>query len=108
MAPDLAGKMKANIDPHFMVDLTLYTPEKGGRKEPITREGFGCPCKLDKNRDTFADCRLFLNGQHISPGETKRVGIRFSFDPAASVFRAAGKFYLWDGRAIGEASVVPL
>ncbi len=93
-------------DPHFMVDLTLYPPEMGGRKEPITREGFGCPCKLDEKGDIFADCRLFLTGQRILPGETKRVGIHFSFDPAAQIFRAAGKFYLWDGRIIGEAVVV--
>jgi hypothetical protein len=96
-----------NLEPHFMIDLTLYPPEKGGRREPITREGFGCPCKLEGKEGTFADCRLFLNGQQISPGETKRVGIRFSFDPAAPTFRAAGKFYLWDGRIIGEAVIVP-
>lgn len=95
-----------SLDPHFMVDLTLYSPEMGGRKDPITREGFGCPCKLDEDGDTFADCRLFLNGQEIRPGETKRVGILFSFEPAASIFRAARKFYLWDGRIIGEAVVV--
>jgi hypothetical protein len=92
-------------DPHFMVDVTLYPAEMDGRTEPIAREGFGCPCMLDEKSNTFADCRLFLSGQHISPGETKRVGIRFSFDPAALLFRSAGKFYLWDGRVIGEAVV---
>ena len=95
------------LDPHFIVDVTLYLTEMGGRREPIAREGFGCPCRLDEKSDTFADCRLFLSGQQIAPGETKRVGIRFSFDPAAPLFRAAGKFYLWDGRNIGEAEVVP-
>ncbi|HEY1561091.1 MAG TPA: hypothetical protein VGF71_09410 [Caulobacteraceae bacterium] len=94
------------LDPHFMIDLTLYPPAMGGRREPITREGFGCPCRLDETGDTFADCRLYLSGQRIQPGETKRVGIRFSFDPAAPLFRSAGKFYLWDGRNIGEAVVV--
>jgi hypothetical protein len=96
-----------SLEPHFMIDLTLFPPEMGGRKEPITREGFGCPCKLDKGGDTFADCRLSLRGQRIQPGETKQVGIRFSHEPAASLFRAKGKFYLWDGRIIGEAVVVP-
>lgn len=75
----------------------------GRRKEPITREGFGCPCKLNEKDDIFADCRLFLSGQHILPGETKQGGIRFSFDPAAPLFRAAGIFYLWGGRIIGKA-----
>lgn len=95
-----------SLSPHFTIDLTLYPVERGGRKEPIAREGFGCPCKLDEHGDTFADCRLILNGQQILPGETKRVGIRFSFDPAAPLFQAAGRFYLWDRRPIGEAVVV--
>jgi hypothetical protein len=98
--------MAATYEPHFTVDLTLYLPERGGRKEPIAREGFGCPCRLDKTSDTFADCRLFLSGQEIAPGETKRVGVRFLVEPAAVLFRTAGKFYLWDGRIIGEAVVV--
>lgn len=96
-----------SLYPHFMVDVTLYTSDRGGRSEPIAREGFGCPCKLEDNSNTFADCRLFLGGQQIAPGETKRVGIRFSYEPAASVFRSAGKFFLWDGRVIGEAVVTP-
>ncbi len=95
-----------SLDPHFMIDLTLYPPEKGGRKEPITREGFGCPCRLGETDDTFADCRLYLSGQQILPSETKRVGIRFSYEPAVTLFRTARKFYLWDGRIIGEAVAV--
>jgi hypothetical protein len=95
------------LDPHFKVDVTLYPTDKGGRQEPIKREGFGCPCKLDERSDTAADCRLLLGGQTIAPGETKRVGIRFSYEPAVPIFRLAGKFYLWDGRIIGEATVVP-
>lgn len=95
------------LTPHFIVDLTLYPTAQGGRKEPISREGFGCPCKLDQKSDYVADCRLFLNGQSISPGETKRVGIRFSYGEVVPIFRSAAKFYLWDSRIIGEARVVP-
>jgi hypothetical protein len=51
-----------------MVDLTLYLPDEGGRKEPIEREGFACPCKLDEKSEIYADCRLFLGGQKIAPG----------------------------------------
>ena len=93
--------------PHFTIDLTLYPTDQGGRKEPISREGFGCPCKLDQKSDYVADCRLFLNGQSIAPGETKRVGIRFSYDRVVPIFRSAARFYLWDGRIIGEARGVP-
>jgi hypothetical protein len=43
----------------------------------------------------------------MSPGETRRVGVSFlSGEKAAQIFRAAGKFYLWDRRIIGEALVV--
>jgi hypothetical protein len=43
----------------------------------------------------------------MSPGETRRVGISFlSQEKAAQIFRAAGKFYLWELRIIGEAIVV--
>jgi hypothetical protein len=43
----------------------------------------------------------------MSPGETRRVGISFlSQEKAAQIFRAAGKFYLWEFRIIGEAIVV--
>ena len=96
-----------NLAPIFMIDLTLYPTEMGGRIEPLTLEGVGLPCRLTEKSEPFYDCRLFLNGQHIAPGETKRVCIRFSFAAAAPLFRAAGKFYLWDGRNIGEAVVVP-
>ena len=95
------------LEPHFTVDVTLYPTEEGGRREPIAREGFGCPCKLEEKSDWVADCRLYLGGQQIAPGETKRVGIRFSYEPAASIFRSAKTFYLWDGRIIGKANVVP-
>jgi hypothetical protein len=38
----------------------------------------------------------------MSPGETRRVGISFlSQEKAAQIFRASGKFYLWEFRIIG-------
>lgn len=86
-----------------MIDITLYPTEQGGRRDPIAREGFGCPCKLHKTSDTIVDCRLILDGQQVAPGETKRIGIRFSSDEVAALFHSAEKFYFWDGRIIGEA-----
>jgi len=42
-----------------------------------------------------------------SPGRTGRFGWTFlSGDQAASTMKQAGKFYLWEGRIIGEAVVV--
>jgi hypothetical protein len=78
--------LPATLAPDFMVDLTLYPTDQGGRREPITREGFGCPCKLlDEKNNNISDCRLILSGESIAPGETKRVGIRFSVLPQEAV-----------------------
>lgn len=93
------------LKPHFMIDVTLYGEDRGGRREPIAREGFACPCKIEASSNTIADCRLVLDGQQIAPGETKRVGICFLHEASASLFQSAGHFYFWDGRIIGEATV---
>jgi len=53
------------------------------------------------------DCSVLLGVASVSPGETQRAGIAFlSGEKAASIFRLAGTFYLWDGRIIGEAKIV--
>jgi hypothetical protein len=42
----------------------------------------------------------------MAPGETRRVGIAFlSPDEALPEILRAGKFFLWEGRIIGEATV---
>lgn len=105
LQPSSRNQSMITLVPHFDVDLTLYATKDGGRREPIAREGFACPCKLTKESDEISDCRLILKGVVISPGETKRVGIRFMRDEMASLFQSAAKFYLWDGRIIGEAKV---
>ena len=42
--------------------------------------------------------------QPLQPGKTRRSRLVFlSGKKAADIMRAAGKFYLWEGRFIGEA-----
>jgi len=49
-----------------------------------------------------------LGKTSIEPGEQRRLGFVFlSGEEAANILRKAGKFYLWEGRVIGEAVVVP-
>jgi hypothetical protein len=48
-----------------------------------------------------------LRGASLSPGETKQFGIVFATPEIAPVFRLCRKFYLWEGRVIGEAVAVP-
>jgi hypothetical protein len=48
-----------------------------------------------------------LGTQELKPGESREsVGFVFASVEAAAKLRAAGKFYLWDGRFIGEAIVI--
>jgi hypothetical protein len=92
--------------PHLIVDVTLYPTDVGGRRSPTRAKWFICPCKLTKNADIAWDCRLYYDAP-IAPGETRRgVGAVFLSKDGLPLFRQAGRFYLWDGRIIGEATVV--
>jgi hypothetical protein len=97
----------SNMNPDLTVDVTLYPTAEGGRNHSIVGLWFGCPCKLRKDDFEARDCRLLLNGQTMSPGETRRLGIKFLSDDSAPIFRDAGRFYLWEGKIIGEAVVTP-
>lgn len=60
---------------------------------------------LHKDSREGQDCRVLLDGRSIAPGESARVGMIFLSPDSAALFRAAGKFYLWEGGIIGEATV---
>jgi hypothetical protein len=94
------------MQPELIVDLKLYPTSEGGRRGPIFGKWFGCPCMLRKDGPEGRDCRVLLDGRSVAPGESARVGMIFLSPDSAALFRAAGKFYLWDGRIIGEASVI--
>ena len=94
--------------PELIADLILYPAVPGGRQSPI-RLGWGCPCSTQPARliDGWDGWPL-LGDQEMNPGESRK-GVGFVFlsgQEAADVMRAAGKFYLWEGRFIGEATVV--
>jgi len=95
-------------EPELVADLWLYSTEQGGRKGAITL-GWGCPCSAQRTIGEGWDGYPLLGDQAMKPGETRRaVGFVFlSGATAADKLRASGKFYLWEGRFIGEAVVVP-
>jgi hypothetical protein len=96
-----------DASPELVADVTLYPTEEGGRKTPTSPDWFGCPCFTSKEHLEGWDCRILLQGVPLSPGETRRVGMVFlSPDLAVLALRKAGKFYLWEGHAIGEGVVV--
>jgi hypothetical protein len=95
-----------DIAPQIFAEVTLYATKQGGRQGPTPPHWFGCPCKLAKDDPHAWDCRILLHGSPMAPGETRRVGIAFlSPDEALPEILRAGKFFLWEGRIIGEATV---
>jgi hypothetical protein len=92
--------------PELIVDLKLYPTSEGGRRGPIGGSRYGCPCMLSKDSLAGRDGWVLPEGRWIAPGERARVGMIFLSPDSAALFRAAGKFYLWEGGIIGEATVV--
>lgn len=93
-------------EPQLTADVRLYPTAEGGRKDAL-RPGLMLPCMIQKTQPLEAwDALPLLRDQPLHPGEARRLGFVFlSGEPAAKALRAAGKFYLWDGRFIGEAVV---
>lgn len=96
-----------NMSPQLVADVWFYPTDKGG-KTKAARAGWGCPCML-QDRPPFGpgwDCRLLLGDQVAVPGGNYRLGFVFLSEEASSTLLSAGKFYLWEGRVVGEATVV--
>jgi hypothetical protein len=94
--------------PDVWVDLKFYPVDQGG-PEREKSQGWECVC--------FEDIERTKPGHHGWPlladkpmgaGETRRVGFVFlAGDSVAEEYRDVGKFYVWEGRVIGEADIVP-
>ena len=96
----------SRMSPQLVADVYLYPTADGGKKLTVL-PGWGCPCSCSKSNDV-----LFYDGWPLldapfAPGERRRLGFVFlSGDDAAAALRRAGTFYLWEGRFIGEATIV--
>ena len=89
-----------------MADVKLYSPEIGG-KTVAAQFGWGCPCFASKNEAGGGwDARLQLGDDPFEPGTERRVGFAFLSQDGAEAMKRQGRFYLWEGRFIGEATVV--
>lgn len=91
----------------LIADVWLYSTAQGGKSQSIF-SGWGCPCKTTlKPEEPAWDGWPILGNVELRPGETGRFGWMFlSGDLAASAIKQSGKFYLWEGRIIGEAVIV--
>jgi|ERR1700679_1759768 len=93
--------------PRLFADVTLYSTAQGGRNGPTPANWFGCPCAAVNDQSQAWDCRLLLGGTPLKPGDTRRVEVTFlSPEQAVPAFRASGRFFLWEGRVIGEGKLV--
>jgi hypothetical protein len=92
--------------PDLIADVKLYPAVEDGRRSAALL-GYGCPCFTAKDTAVGGwDARLQLGDQPFEPGSQRRVGFVFLVPEGAEAMRRAGRFFLWEGRFVGEASVV--
>lgn len=105
------AEMLKSKKPELIVDLTLYPSERGGPSFPKML-GWSSPCTIQHERgDGWVgyDGWPLLGDEPISPGETRRVGYVFlSGQEVVNYQKAADRFYIWEGRIIGEAKIVEI
>lgn len=91
--------------PDLVADIMLYAIEEGGRRVPVP-PGYGCVCVVSKNIPLQGyDVLLQLEDDALCPGQQRRLGLVFLTPEGARAVRNAAKFFLWEGRFIGEGSV---
>ncbi|MCJ8157934.1 hypothetical protein [Sphingomonas sp. LaA6.9] len=92
----------------LVADVRLYDADQDGRRQAIPAEvAFGCLCFLSKSISKGGwDARLQIGNEPFSPGTSRQIGFVFLTPAGADAIKQAGHFYLWDGRFIGEASVI--
>jgi Domain of unknown function (DUF6984) len=100
------------MSPQLLADVYLYPTAEGGKNSAVGL-GWGCLCSCSKSADAvFYDGWPLLDAP-FAPGERRRLGFVFlhgKYIPSkniAGIVRRAGTFYLWEGRFIGEATVLP-
>jgi hypothetical protein len=94
------------MSPQLIADVYLYPSAEDGREMALP-PGWGCPCSCSKSKDVVFYDGWPLLDTSLAPGERRRLGFVFlQGEDAAAVLRRAGKFYLWEGHFIGEATVV--
>ena len=94
------------MKPEIFADVKLLSTEDGGRKGPAFL-GWGCPLMTSKRKPLLGwDAWPLIENEALLPGECRRLGFVFSNKDGIEVIRTAGRFFLWEGRFIGEAKVV--
>src|SRR5215831_3219153 len=103
METPIVAQLKSG-SPQLTADIFLYPDE--GRNKLL---GWGCLCCPSKSSPVFGYDGWPLPGDTtLSPGERRKLGFVFlNGEESVDALREAGKFYLWEGRFVGEAAVIP-
>lgn len=100
--------VQRDAEPQLMADVWLYESADGGRAGPAL-PGFGCVLMTNRELPYSGwDALLLLRDQPLHPGERRRLGFVFlTPESAVPIFSQAERFFLWDGRFIGEGLIIP-
>jgi hypothetical protein len=93
--------------PQLTAEVWMYEAGDGGRTGPAF-SGWGCPCMVSQMEPLVGyDALPLIGDEPLLPGETRQLGFVFlSHEEAVATMRAGGRFYLWEGRFVGEAIVL--
>ncbi|MCJ2188620.1 hypothetical protein [Novosphingobium beihaiensis] len=91
------------LKPALIADVQLYETADGGKKMAAL-PGWGCPCVTTKDEPISGYDGWPILDEPLEPGEM-RASVPFVFltPEGADLMRKAGRFYLWEGRFVGEA-----
>ncbi len=91
--------------PQLTAEVRMYEAAEGGRTGPAC-SGWGCLCMVSPSEPLVGyDALPFIGIKPLLPGEVRSLGFVFLSDEAVPLIRSAGRFYLWEGRFVGEAIV---
>ena len=90
-------------------DVRFYSTEEGGRQLPAL-SGYRPVATTERKPQSgfngWGVCVFTDSDQPMMPGETHRVRLSFLTPEGCSHMRAAGRFYLWEGRTVAEVVIV--
>lgn len=101
------GREKSGSGAAYLIaDVRLYTEDEGGKTQ-VVADDYRCP--LFVSRDTSAggwDVRMQFTGSPFLPGTERRVNLAFLSEQGAQAIKHARRFYVWEGRFVGEGIVI--
>jgi hypothetical protein len=107
--PDPLAERAAHLrqaTPQLVADVAFYPTADGGKTQAAL-PGWGCPCMVSREGPLLGYDGWPVLDAPLHPGERRsRVPFVFLSPESGEVVRRAGRFYLWDGGFIGEATVV--